>query len=384
MLGHIMRGQCRFLRPRQLAGARLRRLHGAGSGPHHDADDETRGNPDCRHFRCTIQYDGAGFHGFQSQGACQNVRTVQACIEGALRELNGGATVRVVAAGRTDKGVHASGQVVNFQLPGWRHGGESMLRALNAKLPRDISVIDSRQVEPDFHARYSASFRRYRYSIYNAPHRSPLMSRYAWHVAERLDTDQMQEAANVLLGTHDFSTFGSPPDGEGHCIREIISIKIDSSPAPDAGPNPFSPASPSMTSLGPASTRPLPSCVASGKGSSRRPREMATGASILSIDIVGRSFLYHMVRNIVGSLRLVGAGKETVAGVRERLHRRSRAACGVPAPAHGLTLTEIGYWGEDGGLSFSEWASSRPPDDTSGQRLRIGPPGWRGRGEGSQ
>ena len=82
-----------------------------------------------------------------------------------------------------------------------------------------------------------------------------------------------------------------------------------------------------------------------------------------------------MVRNIVGSLRLVGSGKETAQGMQERLHRRSRDACGVPAPAHGLTLTQIGFWGEDGGMSFAEWASSRPPDDVHGQRLVIGPPG---------
>ena len=195
------------------------------------------------HFRCTIQYDGSGFHGYQSQSAHQGVRTVQECIENALRELNCGDPVRVVAAGRTDKGVHASGQVVNFSLPRWKHGTESMLRALNAKLPKDVSAVDSKQVGPSFHARYSASFRRYRYSVYNAPHRSPLLSQYAWHVAEHLDTDQMQRAADLLLGTHDFSTFGSPPDGEGHCIREIISIKIDRSPAPDAGPGPFSSAS---------------------------------------------------------------------------------------------------------------------------------------------
>jgi tRNA U38,U39,U40 pseudouridine synthase TruA len=95
---------------------------------------------------------------------------------------------------------------------------------------------------------------------------------------------------------------------------------------------------------------------------------------MISVDIVGRSFLYHMVRNIVGSLRLVGSGRETPEGIQARLDRRSRNACCVPAPAHGLTLTQIGYWGEDGGMSFEEWAASRPPDDVRGQRLVIGPP----------
>ena len=256
------------------------------------------------------------------------------------------------------------------------------MRALNDRLPRDVSAVHSDLVDPSFHSRYSASYRRYRYTIFNAPHRSPLLSRYAWHVPDKLNIEQMQAAANVLVGTHDFSTFGSPPDGEnGHCIREIVSITVDRTPAPSAGPRPFnSPSSSSAAASAFVAAVPsasLSSVISEPSHAQRnRPekRQWVTDASVVSIDIVGRSFLYHMVRNIVGTLKPVGCGKETPQGVDHRLLCRSRDACGVPAPAHGLTLTEVGFWGEDGGLGFDDWAAARPKEDVFGQRLILGPP----------
>eukprot|EP00802_Teleaulax_amphioxeia_P015303 Tamp_15390.p1 GENE.Tamp_15390~~Tamp_15390.p1 ORF type:complete len:302 (+),score=22.90 Tamp_15390:529-1434(+) len=256
---------------------------------------------------------------------------------------------------------------INFRLPWWQHGSESILRAFNAKLPKDVSAVSLEQVDANFHSRYSASYRRYRYDILNAPHRLPLLSRYTWHVTERLNVAQMQAAADVLVGTHDFSTFGSPPDGEGHCIREIVSISVTSNPVAGAGPAPFAKHSSYISACQPSFYS-----ATAGTNIDVAARK-ASEPSIVSIDIVGRSFLYHMVRNIVGSLKAVGCGKEDVDHVRSRLLRRSRDACGQPAPAHALTLTQVGFWGEDGGLSFDDWAASRPQEDT-GQRLIIGPP----------
>jgi tRNA pseudouridine38-40 synthase len=361
-------------------------------------------------------------------------------LEEALRSLNRGDPVRLTAAGRTDKGVHASGQVIDFKLPWWQHGHVSMMRALNARLPKDVSVVHAEEVDSHFHSRYSASYRRYAYHIYNAPHRSPLFSRYAWHVPEKLSVERMQAAANMLLGTHDFSTFGSAPDGSGHCIREIVSIRVDRTPAPDAGPNPFGSKASSAAVSAFAGVVPSTTCFTAPSPPNRQglPEHWARDSSIISIDIVGRSFLYHMVRNIVGALKAVGCGKDSEQGMRHRLQRRSRDACGVPAPAHGLTLTEVGFWGEDGGLSFdgaipvlphtsplrclrdcspapasprmqsslslsllrlscsfaccslvcplldtwssyaltswSDWVASRPQEDVFGQRLTLGPP----------
>lgn len=303
----------------------------------------------------------------------------QDTLEDALAALNRGDPVRVTPAGRTDKGVHASGQVVNFTLPWWRHGPDSMMRALNSKLPRDVSIVQSQLADAHFHARYSASYRRYCYLIYNAPQRSPLFLRHAWHVKEMLDVQRMQDAAKVLVGTHDFSTFGSPPDGSSHCIREIISIDVRKTAAPAAGIGPFSPSSPCGNAAVAAISSSVPPALHHAGGTSADcrvidPDRWAAEASVISIDIVGRSFLYRMVRNIVGSLKAVGRGKDDIRGLRLRLQKRSRQACGIPAPAHGLTLTQVGFWGEDGGLTFDEWAASRPASDVFGQRLALGPP----------
>ena len=133
-----------------------------------------------------------------------------------------------------------------------------MMKALNANLPVDVSVVHSEVVDPSFHARYSASYRRYCYTIYNAPHRSPLFLRYAWHVPHKLNIEQMQAAASVLVGSHDFSTFGTPPDEMGHCIREIISISIKRTPVPSAGPSPFA----DSPSSAPTSASTAYTCVA--------------------------------------------------------------------------------------------------------------------------
>lgn len=280
MSRHLGCALVRTTRPLMNTGCRRaqriwRRAHGSGGAcPPADAGSSAFGiEPEPAHYRSIIQYDGTNFHGYQSQrsvGSRQDVRTVQDAVEDALTQLNRGDPVRTTAAGRTDKGVHASGQVINFKLPWWQHGNERMLRAFNAKLPKDVSAVSLEQVDTNFHSRYSASYRRYRYNILNAPHRLPLLSRYSWHVMQRLNVEEMQAAADILVGTHDFSTFGSPPDGEGHCIREIVSISVTRTPVPGAGPTPFRVLSTSSVTDELAQAR---------------------EASIVAIDIVGRSFL---------------------------------------------------------------------------------------------
>lgn len=241
-------------------------------------------------YRAVVEYDGTDFWGFQRQA---EGRTVQGEFEAALTRLGWpGATIW--GAGRTDTGVHAAGQVVAFDLD-WAHGSPALQRALNANLPDDIAVQAVAESAPAFHPRFDARARRYRYTIYNAPARSPLRSRYAWHVQTPLDGPAMQAAAERLLGTHDFATFGTDPDGGANTVRTISRA------------------------------------VWSG------------GPSDWHFDIQADAFLYRMVRGLVGFLKQVGAGSLTPEDLEARLRARDRALCPPLAPACGLCLMEVLY-----------------------------------------
>ncbi|HMD88830.1 MAG TPA: tRNA pseudouridine synthase A, partial [Anaerolineaceae bacterium] len=169
------------------------------------------------HYQITLAYDGTDFQGFQRQG---KARTVQAELEAALRHLNWqGKTI--LAAGRTDTGVHAAGQVVAFELD-WNHSPEALGRALNAGLPADIAVKAVQESGPEFHPRYSADDRTYQYSIFCEPERNPLKERYAWRVWPAVDLQTLQAAARLLPGTHDFAAFGSPPRPNGNTVRTVL------------------------------------------------------------------------------------------------------------------------------------------------------------------
>ncbi len=160
------------------------------------------------HLAALVAYDGADFKGFQRQSAGKG-RTAQGALEEALERVAGVATP-VAGAGRTDAGVHATGQVVSFASDA-RLDPAAWQRALNANLPADVAVRAVREVAADFHARKSALARRYRYRIVVDAVRAPLVERYAWRVSHALDVAAMDEAARLLLGEHDFGAFGSSP-----------------------------------------------------------------------------------------------------------------------------------------------------------------------------
>lgn len=242
-------------------------------------------------FRGILEYDGTEFHGFQQQ---VEQRTVQAELEAALGRISGGGRTPVSAAGRTDSGVHASGQVIAFDLE-WRHGSEKLLRALNAQLPADAGLRALEHAESGFNPRRAARWRRYEYRIYNAPARSPLHGRVSWHVWPELDIEAMRAGTRHLLGEHDFATFGSAPDKSGHTVRTV------------------------------------------------REAEWSVEGIMMVFAIEANAFLYHMARSIVGTLRLVGAGKWKAEMMAEVLRARDRARCGVLAPSQGLTLVEVKY-----------------------------------------
>lgn len=241
------------------------------------------------HLRATIEYDGTDFSGFQVQA---DRRSVQGELEAALLSIIPEHS-RVVGAGRTDAGVHASGQVVGFTVD-WAHPLEDLKRALNAMLPADVAVRELEEAEASFHARRSAKSREYRYTILNQPVRSPLARRYAYHLTEELDLERMAQAAQELKGWHDFAAFGSSPSG-GSTVREVKEVNI------------------------------------------------ARQESYVPLDIRANAFLYHMVRSIVGTLVKVGLGRLNPEEFREILEARDPNRAGPVLPACGLCLTRVNY-----------------------------------------
>jgi tRNA pseudouridine38-40 synthase len=256
-----------------------------------------------------VAYDGTDFKGFQRQ-APQRGRTVQGQLEDALARLTGVATP-VEGAGRTDSGVHASGQVITFSSQA-RHREATWLRALNALLPADIAVRAVRQVDDGVHARKSALARSYRYRILCDPVRAPLRERYAWRVHQRLDVVAMAEAARRLLGEHDFGAFGSSPrdsraDGyRGHTVRTLLQAECAWC-APERAP-----------------------------GGDATPDEV-------EYRFRANAFLTGMVRRLVGTLVLVGDGQLSVDDFQRILEARAKAHPGILAPAQGLCLTGVYY-----------------------------------------
>ena len=240
-------------------------------------------------YRARVEYDGTDFDGFQAQ---PGRRTVQGELEAALARLGDGRRVRVVAAGRTDAGVHASGQVIAFTYPGRLPAGE-LERALAAILPADIGVRGMRRATPGFHPRYAARYREYRYTVWNGP-RSPLRERYALGVRDPLDVAAMSEAASALVGRHDFSAFGA---ADRQPIRTIHWIRI--------------------RRIGPQVT----------------------------IDVAADAFLRQMVRSVVAALLRAGRGEIAGGEIARALGPGGRAFHGAVAPPHGLCLRRVVYDG---------------------------------------
>jgi tRNA pseudouridine38-40 synthase len=240
--------------------------------------------------RGVVAYDGTEYSGFQRQA---NAPTVQEALEAALAQITQEA-VTVLAAGRTDAGVHATGQTVAFDTA-WRHGLDDLWRALNAILPADIAFLQIEEAAPDFHPRYDARSRRYRYTVYNAPVRWPLALRYSLHVAAALDVAEMTQAAQLLVGEHDFAAFGQPPKPGGTTVRRVLAA------------------------------------------------EWGIDTPQLYFDIEANAFLYRMVRSIVGTLLQVGRGEMEVEEFAAVLASCDRDRAGPTAPSHGLCLVEVKY-----------------------------------------
>lgn len=258
-------------------------------------------------FRAKASYDGTEFFGFQRQGA---FRSVQGEIETALCTITGQSVV-VYGAGRTDSGVHATGQVIAFDVE-WRHSPEALQRALNVTLPRDAVVREMRRCDAAFSPRFDALSRTYEYTVYRDSVRRPTRDRYAWQVGVALDVAAMNEAAEALIGEHDFAAFGSPTSESESTIRRVMRARWEERDAFEEA----------------------------GAGARER-------ASDLVFTIEANAFLYRMVRRIVNALVKVGSGRIGRAAFVEALASGDQNRITGLAAAAGLCLTHVSYRDED-------------------------------------
>ena len=243
-------------------------------------------------FKITLSYDGTDYVGWQRQS---NGVSIQALIEDALRELDGGRDVPVSGAGRTDAGVHALGQVAGFTIAR-EIGPDALVRALNAHLPPAIRVLNAEEAPPAFHPRFAARVKTYRYQLWNGDIMSPFERGLAWHVTGPLDVEAMRAAARLVEGRHDFAAFQATGSSVATTEREIFVSRLT-----------------------------------------------ACGMRMLCYEVEGNGFLRHMVRIIVGSLVEVGRGRRPVEWVAEILASRDRTAAGPTAPPQGLFLVRVEY-----------------------------------------
>jgi len=243
-----------------------------------------------RHFRATVEYDGTDFAGFQWQ---QNFRTAQGVLESAI-ERRTGQSIRLTGAGRTDAGVHALGQVVSFGVE-TAIPIERMALALNSALPEDVAVSKVEETRADFNARFSASSRVYGYLILNGRVRSALWRRFSALHLEPLDVNEMQRAADLLLGERDFAAFANELQPDEPTMRNVMHCGV------------------------------------------RR------FGRFVFVRIEANAFLRGMVRTTVGTLMQVGSGARKAASIVELLETRDRRMAGPSAPAHGLCLIRVKY-----------------------------------------
>ena len=254
-------------------------------------------------YQVILAYDGSYFKGYQRQA---NERSVQGVVEHALRKLNWQGT-SILAAGRTDTGTHATGQVIAFDLD-WDHDSHDLQQALNNHLPADVVACEVKRVNPTFHPRYDAGWRQYTYRVYCQEFRQPLLEPYAWRVWPAVDVNRLNEAARPLVGVHDFGAFGTPPHSGGNTVR----------------------------------------CVLESGWKNELP--------YLIYEIKAHAFLYHMVRRLVFMqviiaqdrlelndlfLALEHASSDQQVDTREQ-NPGKKLVHGL-APAHGLILSEVYY-----------------------------------------
>ena len=277
-------------------------------------------------FRITLAYEGTRFVGWQRQAAGTSI---QGLLEDALRALAGREVV-VAGSGRTDAGVHALGQVASFLLDR-PIAPDALVRALNARLPGEVRVLTAQAVPPDFHARFAARFKTYRYRIWNAGIMSPFERRYAWQVIDPLDVEAMSVAARLVEGHHDFAAFRAAGSATRATERTITASRIVS----DRG-------STTRAVTGGEHGTPCSATVPDGDPFDVLRPGVPAGALIF-YDITGDGFLRHMVRTIVGTLVEIGRGRQPAGWMQEVMASGDRTRAGPTAPPEGLFLVRVDY-----------------------------------------
>ncbi|MCK4390603.1 MAG: tRNA pseudouridine(38-40) synthase TruA [Desulfobacterales bacterium] len=275
-----------------------------------------------QNFKLIIEYDGTGYHGWQSQS---NTCTIQGTIEDALKTMTG-QSVTLIGSGRTDAGVHATGQVANFRVE-TRLTSDIFARGLNSLLPSDIVIKDCATVDETFHARYDARSKVYDYRVLNRPIPAALFRQYAWHVKKRLDLEAIRTAILCLEGQHDFSAFEAAGSPRSSGVRTIINVNLTGHEVQCFGAR-----------LRLDGLKRGTSCQAARRNLAPKDRD---GYVVFRIEADG--FLRHMVRNIVGTLVDVGLGKISPEAFKDILISKDRKQAGATAPAHGLCLEEVKY-----------------------------------------
>ncbi len=245
-----------------------------------------------RNIKLILEYDGTNYHGFQSQ-AGSGRPTIQDALQTALRKLTA-EDITICSSGRTDAGVHALGHVANF-MTGGDIPPEAFAPALNQLLPHDIRVLSSEEAALDFHSRFSAKGKMYKYMILHRPAPSALYRNHSWHIGRRLNLGNMRRAAEGLTGRHDFSAFRSSSCSAKSPVRTLGSLKLKKR------------------------------------------------GDFIEVLLEADSFLMHMARNIVGTLVEVGLGRFRPGDVKKMLKARDRKKAGKTAPARGLFLVNVFY-----------------------------------------
>jgi tRNA pseudouridine38-40 synthase len=276
--------------------------------------DARREIPPGRNIALRLAYDGTPFCGWQVQ---PNGPTLQAALQKAIFKLTG-ETVTVYSAGRTDSGVHALGQVANFfsQSP---IPPTQFAAALQTHLPPEIQLLQSWEAPPEFHATFTARWKRYRYLIHNGPQPVPFLRHRCWWLRRRLDVEAMQSAADQLLGTHDFRCFETEWPNKTTSVRTIHELNLFRRPLWEVW-QPFAVPRANLSASAP-------------------PRD----DSLICLEISADGFLYNMVRAITGTLVNVGRGRWTPADVARILMAQDRNLAGATAPAEGLYLVQVEY-----------------------------------------
>ncbi len=245
-------------------------------------------------YRITLAYDGTNYCGWQVQ---PNQMTIQGVLNYALEKLEG-EPVTTFAAGRTDTGVHAEGQVVSFRLKKeWN--GAGLRKALNGNLPPDIRVLEASLAPEDFHARFDAKGKTYRYRIYTGEVMNPFWRCFAWHFPHPLNLEKLVEDSQALIGTHDFTAFTVAGSEAKSHVRTVADIQVE--------------------------------------------RESGGDSNLLAIYFSGEGFLRYQVRTMVAALIEANQWRLKIGSIAELIESQDRSLIGAPAPAQGLTLIKVGY-----------------------------------------